>query len=341
MRELFYGDNLDVLNHSIPDRSVDLVYLDPPFNSQRSYNLLYPNPSGDASGAQVMAFEDFWDWGEQAEREFSRIVAGNRADIIELMGSLKNILKDSPLMAYLVMMATRLLEIHRVMKDTGSLYLHCDINASHYLKVLLDAIFGGKNFRNEIIWYYYNKYSAGKRSYGKNFDQILFYTKSGQYTFNPPREKRDKPVRQLLRVNVNGVLKNKKGADGKVMYRESSDKKVDAVWKIPCLQPASREMIGYPTQKPLALLERIVLASSNPGDVVLDPFCGCGTAVHAAERHGRSWIGIDITHLAVGVVEDRMSVAFPQVKIRTHGVPADLEGARESAQRKLRISAQG
>ena len=333
MRELYYGENLDVVKRFIPDNFIDLVYLDPPFNSNRSYNLLFRSPAGESSAAQVTAFEDIWEWGEQAEREFSEIIHDHPRDVAQFIVSLKSILKDSPMMAYLVIMASRLLEIHRVMKDTASLYLHCDVNASHYLKILLDAVFGAKNFRNEIIWHYYNKYSAGKRSFGKNFDQILFYTKSDAFTFNPVREMRDKPVRQLLRENVNGVLKNRKGPDGKVLYREVVDKKVDAVWKMPCLQPASKEMLGYPTQKPIALLERIILASSSPGDLVLDPFCGCGTAVHVAEKHGRAWIGIDVTHLAISVIENRLREAFPKVRLNIHGVPRDLDGARDLADR--------
>ena len=310
MRELYYGDNLEVLRRHLPDRSVDLVYLDPPFNSNRAYHVLSRGNTGEASPARVTAFEDLWDWGGQAEREFAEIVQVHPGNVAQLLVSLKGVLGNTPMMAYLVMMAARLLEIHRAMKDTASCYLHCDVSASHYLKLLLDALFGPEHFRNEIVWHYYNKYSAGKRMFGKNFDQILFYTKSERYTFHPARERRDKPVRQLLRENVNGVLKNRKGPDGKVMYREVTDKKVDAVWKIPCLQPASKEMLGYPTQKPLALLERIVAASSNPGDVVLDPFCGCGTAVHAAEKLGRAWIGIDASPVAIEMVYQRLSNAF-------------------------------
>lgn len=316
MRELHQGDNLEVLRRQVPDRSVDLVYLDPPFNSNRAYHLPGKTTAGEdsaATAATVTAFEDSWDWGEQAEREFDTIIQGGHANVSQLMVSLKAVLKETPMMAYLAMMASRLLEIHRAMKDTASLYLHCDVSASHYLKLLLDALFGPENFRNEIVWHYYNKYSAGKRMFGRNFDQILFYTKSNRFTFHPQREKRDKPVRQLLRVNVNGVLKNRKGPDGKVMYREVSDKKVDAVWKIPCLQPASREMLGFPTQKPLALLERIVLASSDSGDVVLDPFCGCGTAIHAAEKLGRGWIGIDAAGLAIAMVRKRLTDAFGRI----------------------------
>ena len=334
MRELYYGDNLEILrNHFLQPEAVDLVYLDPPFNSKRAYNLLFHGPTGDASPSQSSAFEDMWEWGEQAEREFGEIAHGPRDDVAQLLVSLKSAFGQSTMMAYLVMMASRLIEIHRILKSSGSLYLHCDVNASHYLKILLDVIFGAENFRNEIVWYYYNKYSAGKKSFARNFDQILFYSKSQSHVFHPQREQRDQPMRQLLRQNVNGVLKNRKDAHGHVMYREVTDKKVDAVWRIPCLQPASREMLGYPTQKPLALLERIIKASSNEGDVVLDPFCGCGTAVHAAEKLNRQWIGIDITHLAIGVIEKRLRAAFPTMNLNIHGVPRDLEGACDLADR--------
>ena len=329
MRDLYYGDNLEVLTRHIPDGWVDLVYLDPPFNSRRSYNLLFRNDAGESSPAQVTAFEDTWEWGEQAEREFGELVRGApggsvRPEVAQLLVSLRDILGENPMMAYLTVMARRLVEIHRVMKDSASVYLHCDVSASHYLKIVLDGIFGAGNFRNEIVWHYYNKYSAGKRSFGRNFDQIFFYTKTGRYTFHPIREMREQPVRQLVRENVNGVLKNKKGPDGKVMYREVTDKKIDAVWKIPCLQPASKEMLGYPTQKPQSLLERIVEASSNPGDVVLDPFCGCGTAVHAAEKLGRDWIAIDSSEPAIRAVTGRLRAAFPDIDFRSHGAPEGL-----------------
>jgi len=334
MRDLYYGDNLAVLRQAVPAASVDLVYLDPPFNSNRSYNLLFREPAGGASAAQVTAFEDTWDWGPAPERELAEVLAGPRPEVGTALAALRPVLGEGPLLAYLVMMGARLVEIHRAMKATASLYLHCDASASHYLKVLLDAVFGAANFRNEIVWHYYNKYSAGRRLFARNFDQLLFYTRSARYTFHPQREPRDKPVRQLLRENVGGVLKNRKGPDGRVMYREVHDRKVDAVWRIPCLQPASKEMLGYPTQKPLQLLERIVLASSNPGDVVLDPFCGCGTALHAAEQAGRGWIGIDASALAIGAVEARLRAAFPGIAL-TRCNAAALPPAPMPAQQEL------
>ncbi|MCH7479010.1 MAG: site-specific DNA-methyltransferase, partial [SAR324 cluster bacterium] len=209
----------------------------------------------------------------------------------------------------------------RVLRPDGALYLHCDPNASHYLKILLDALFGPRNFRNEIVWHYYNKFSAGKRVFARSFDQIFFYSAGDRYVFNPIREPRQEPVRQLLRENVGGILKNRKDAAGKTMTRTVHDRKVDAVWRIPCLQYASREFCGFPTQKPQALLERIIRASSNPGEIVLDPFCGCGTALLAAQKLGRGWIGIDKSPLAMGLVQTRISEVFPDLPYRSHDLP--------------------
>ncbi|MCY4298839.1 MAG: DNA methyltransferase [Flavobacteriaceae bacterium] len=244
---------------------------------------------------------------------------------------------DQGLSSYLVYMTLRLHAMKRVIKDTGSIYLQCDPTASHYLKLIMDLIFGRKNFRNEIVWHYYNKYSAGKKSFGKNYDQILFYSKTNDYKFIQQREKRDKPIKQLERVNIDGVLKNKKGEDGKVIYRIVKDKKIDSVWSIPCLQPASKEKLGYPTQKPLALLERIIKASSNEGGVVLDPFCGCGTTIDAAESLKRQWIGIDIAKFSTGLMKNRIlkehQNKFLENRIEIYGAPRNIEQAKKLAQK--------
>ena len=336
MQKLYFGDCLDVTQEHIPDQSVDLVYLDPPFNSNRDYNLLSSKIGKES--AKVPAFLDTWYWGIDTQQEFNEISQGPHPEVAQTMKALYSILGPVPMMAYLVMMGRRLLDVHRTMKPTASLYLHCDVSASHYLKILLDALFGAKNFRNEIVWHYYNKYSAGKRLFGKNFDQILFYTKGEQYTFHPQREEREKPVKQLLRENIGGVLKNKKGADGRVMYREVSDKKVDAVWRMPCLQPAAKEMLGYPTQKPQALLERIIQTSSNPGDVVLDPFCGCGTTLHSSQNLERNWIGVDMNQVAIQMVQDRLNKAFPDLRYQTIGMPV---GSVEQVAKKKKNQSQG
>ena len=292
------GDNLPIMR-GMNDACVDLIYLDPPFNSNRTYEA----PIG--SKAAGAAFKDAWtlddvdvhEHGELADRKpaaYAVIEAARQAH-------------GNAMQSYLIFMAVRLLEMHRILKPTGSIYLHCDPTASHYLKMLMDAVFGRKNFRNELVWHYYNKFGAGSRVFGRNYDQVLLYARGKKYTFNPQRELRPKPVRQLLRESVEGVLKNKKGPDGKVLYRTVTDKKVDSVWRLPCIQPASKERTGYPTQKPLALLERIIRASSNEGDMVLDPFCGCATALVSADRLRREWAGIDLSSLAVKLVDERIA----------------------------------
>ena len=293
---IFTADNLPVLR-GMNNECVDLIYLDPPFNSNRNFAA----PIG--SKAAGAAFKDTWTLDDLDLAWLGQIAEQNEKlySIIHAAG----LTHGKGMKSYLIMMAVRLLEMHRVLKSSGSVYLHCDPTASHYIKMLMDSIFGKKNFRNEIVWHYYNKYSAGKKIFGRNYDQIFFYTKNNKHIFNPIRIERDKPVKQLLRENVGGVLKNKRDNDGKLMYRMSYDKKLDAVWKIPCLQPAAKERLGYPTQKPLALVERIIKASSNEGDIVLDPFCGCATACVAAEQWRRKWIGIDLSPLAFKLVNRR------------------------------------
>ena len=211
--------------------------------------------------------------------------------------------------SYLTMMAVRLLEMRRVLKDTGSIYLHCDPTASHYLKALMDAVFGARNFRNEVHWYYYNKmHDRRKKLFPAATDTLLFYAKDreGEFYFKQLTELRDKPVRQLKRKKVDGKMVNARDTDGKLMYQVKTDRTIDNVWRIPCLQPASGERIGYPTQKPLALLNRVIEASSKEGDVVLDPFCGCATACVAAEILGRQWLGIDLSPKATELVNVRL-----------------------------------
>ena len=330
---LHFGDNLEVLRESIADESVDLIYLDPPFNSAHDYNILFSSPKGIESSAQITAFEDSWHWGEQAEREFGEIVRSNNTDVAELIQALRKFLGENDMMAYLTMMANRLLELHRVLKPTGSLYLHCDPTASHYLKIVLDGVFGKRNIKNEIIWSY-NKWSVSETSFSRNHDVVLFYAKN--YALNP--------FNVLLQPRAASTLKrfgNKKIVSGHdetgrrvpsiTVEEESDGVKMSDVWEIPIIAPSSSERLGYPTQKPLKLLERIVQASSNEGNVVLDPFCGCGTAVHAAQKLNRHWIGIDITHLAVSLIEKRLKDAFAGIQFDVCGVPKDLEGARNLA----------
>lgn len=323
---LYYGDNLDWLSNekAFPDESVDLVYLDPPFNSNATYSQLFKSPDGKTADSQIEAFEDTWNWGTSAEAAYDRVLKGHNTDVAQLLQAMRGFLHDNALMAYLAMMAARLVELHRVLKPTGSLYLHCDPTASHYLKLLLDGVFGTKSFRNVI----------------------LFYAKGKNQTFHMPktewtREDLEKSRKQKIHVDENGVewiwMPGGKGNSKNKMRRVDEiiegGKAISDVWQIPIISSSSKERLGYPTQKPLALLERIINASSNPGDVVLDPFCGCGTAVHAAEKLGRRWLGIDITHLSIALIEKRMKDAFPGIAFEVEGRPKDLDSAQELASR--------
>ena len=295
-RTLWTADNLDIMRGMNSD-TVDLIYLDPPFNSNSDYAAPLGTP---AEGAE---FKDTWAL-DDLDVAWVGLIAEEEPSIARLIDA-AGFAHSQGMQSYLTMMAVRLLEMRRLLSPNGSIYLHCDPTASHYLKALMDAIFGRMNFRNEITWYYYNKLSPGTRVFGRSFDQLLFYA-FGEYTFHPQREARDAPARQLVRESVNGVLKNKRDADGKLMYRTVEDKKVDAVWRIPAIQPAAKDYIGFPTQKHIHLLERVISASSNPGDTLLDPFCGCATACVAAEGLGREWVGIDISPKAAELVNVRL-----------------------------------
>lgn len=385
---LYFGDNLAVLREQIRDESVDLVYLDPPFNSKRGYNVLFKMPKGHDSDAQITAFEDTWSWGDQAEREFGELLRQPNTDVAEMMRSFRAFLKESDMMAYLTFMANRLLELHRVLKPTGSMYLHCDITASHYLKVILDAVFGWENFRNEIIWQRTSAHANVIKKYAAVHDSLLFYSKSDDFAWNQQYlpydaeyldtffDQVDDQGRRYARRDLtasmqrasSGQLYAWKGitpppsrcwamtrenmdaleAQGRIhwpkkeggmprlkMYPEDMPgTPMKDIWlDIPPMHNLSAERLGYPTQKPLALLERIINVSSNPGDVVLDPFCGCGTAVHAAQKLARRWIGIDITHLAIGLIEKRMKDAFPGIEFAVVGTPKDFDSARDLAER--------
>lgn len=383
MGTLYFGDNLEILRHHIKDETIDLIYLDPPFNSKRGYNLLFKSHNGYDSDAQITAFEDSWQWGEEAEKEFSELLHQPNTNVSEMIQSLRRFLKESDMFAYLVMMANRLLELHRVLKPTGSLYLHCDPTASHYLKIVLDTVFGAINYQNEIIWKRTSSHSDSKR-YPKITDTILFYTKSQNFTWNKLFGEYDETY---LKTHYNsldnegrrfqyGDLVKPKGSvgyfytllgcppppngwrmpetraeqwinEGRVeipptgnvpRYKRYLDEMEGTVipnlWTdISPINSQGKDSLGYPTQKPVELLERIIKASSNKGDDVLDPFCGCGTAVHAAQSLGREWIGIDITHLAISLIEKRMKNAFPNITFDIHGTPKDLDGARDLAER--------
>lgn len=383
---LYYGDNLDVLRASIGDETVDLVYLDPPFNSNASYNVLFKAPSGKGSQAQIEAFEDTWHWNEHAERAFDEVMQSGNSEAANMLKAMRSFLGENDMMAYLAMMAVRLIELHRVLKPTGSLYLHCDPTASHYLKILLDAIFGAERFVNEISWRRTTAkadYKQGARHFPRIRDIIFRYAKTDEYVFNQPFADydesyleskyrfRDEAGRLYRLDNLTGpggaakgnahyelmgvtrywryskermaalveegrIIQTKPG--GVPQYKRYLDEMPGAPvsddWDdIRPINSQAQERLGYPTQKPLVLLERIISASSNETDFVLDPFCGCGTAVHAAQKLNRQWIGIDITHLAIGLIERRLKDAFPGIKFEVHGTPKDFGGAENLAQR--------
>jgi DNA modification methylase len=389
MNRLYFGDNLEVLRSGqIQQESVDLIYLDPPFNSRGAYNILFKSPRGRDSVAQILAFEDTWHWGEQAEREFDELLHGPSTAAAEMMQALRKFLGENDIMAYLTMMANRLVSLHRVLRPTGCLYLHCDPTASHYLKVVLDVVFGKANFINEVVWKRSDAHSdskQGSRHFGRVHDLLLFYSKTGEYTFNQiynplPQSTIEKwyrhvepdTGRKFNKADVTGPGGAAKGnphyewkgvtrywryrrermeeleAAGRLVYSksgmpyekryldESRGVPIQDLWDDISMLRGIRdngERLGYRTQKPLALLERIILTSTKEGDVVLDPFCGCRTAVHAAQKLNRKWIGIDITHLAITLVEKRLQDAFPQLKFTVRGTPTDLDGARNLAAR--------
>jgi DNA modification methylase len=405
---LFYGDNLPILREYITDESIDLVYLDPPFNSNRSYNVLFKDESGREAESQITAFDDTWHWTAITEQTYRDLLSQAPPRVGAMIGSLREFIGPNQVMAYLVMMAARLVELHRVLKPTGSLYLHCDPTASHYLKIVLDGIFGGRYFQNEISWRRSSAHSdtrQGMKRCGKIRDILLFYTKTDDCTWNPVyipysedylrneyrhvtpdgrlyketdvtaakpggdteyewRVKRPIGKNQRWRADLDAEYKNPKSGweyigvrpyqgrywgfskenmvalakSGRLVHRQTGMPRLmqfaDEMPGITLqdswddITPAmGSEDLGYPTQKPLALLERIIEASSNPGDIVLDPFCGCGTAIAAAQKLGRRWIGIDITYLAIALQKYRLQDMFPGTQFRVIGEPQDLHDA--------------
>lgn len=380
MNRLFFGDNLEVLKR-IESWSVDLVYLDPPFNSKETYNVLYRSPIG--GDAQVRAFDDTWSWEDGASKALASL-SKDDIDAFNVLESMMRFLGTSDIMAYLAMMAVRLVELKRVLKPNGSMYLHCDPTACHYLKVLLDAIFGGNGFVNHITWKRSHAHSdgaQGSRHFGRISDTILFYARSPSRTWNVQytpysQEYIDRDYRRVDHSGRRYRLDNIQGPGGaakgnpfyEVMgvsrhWRYSQERMAKLVtegriiqtrpgavpqiiryldempgvpaqeiWTdIPIINNRSKEMLGYPTQKPLALLERIIQTSSNKGDVVLDPFCGCGTAIEASERLDRQWIGIDVAYPAIQVIQDRLK-RLPAAKYELTGIPYDELSARMLAE---------
>ena len=385
MNKLLFGDNLKWLRDKkiFPDASVDLVYLDPPFNSNADYNVLFREASGEASQAQFHAFTDTWNWADAAQTYAEFVDTCTNTVVVEMVESLHQFLKNSPMMAYLAMMSPRLVELHRVLKPTGSLYLHCDPTASHYLRMLLDGIFGQKNFRNEIVWKRSYGHGDSKRTMGRSHDVIFFYSKTDEYVLNrffhdhnpnyiesffrhedergqyklenltspsprpnltyeykgypPPAKGWRVNLAKMKELDADNRLHFPSKQDGRIMRKvylhELGGQPMTDIWTdIKLLSAHDKERLGYPTQKPQALLERILEASSNPGDIVLDPFCGCGTTIHAAQKLGRQWIGIDVTYLAINLIKNRLADAFgDRVEFEERGQPATFEEAKELA----------
>ncbi len=381
---LYYGDNLDVLRRYVKDETVDLVYLDPPFNSNANYSVLFGHADGSKSDAQIQAFEDTWRWDQSAALAFQETVTQGGA-VAEALAAFQRLVPQSTMLAYLSMMAPRLIELRRVLKPSGSIYLHCDPTASHYLKLLMDGVFGAEQFRNEITWKRAStvkgNFGQGARFYGRNTDTLLFYTRSDDYTFHqqfteytenykdtayrhvetgtgrryrlvsmigPGGASKGNPQYEVMGVtrywrysrekmqeliNQGLVVQTKTGTvpNRKYYLDEGKGVSVQALWDdIASLQASSGERLGYPTQKPVALLERIIQTSSNEGDLVLDPFCGCGTTIAAAEQLKRKWIGIDLTALAISLIKSRLA-ASGTADYAVYGEPTTADDAVDLA----------
>jgi site-specific DNA-methyltransferase (adenine-specific) len=327
---LYYGDNLDILKRDIPSGSIDLIYLDPPFQSNQNYNVLFKEQNGSRAASQIRAFEDTWTWNQESEAIYAEIVTagGNVANCLQ---AFRTFLGECDMLAYLVMMAPRFIELQRVMKSGASIYLHCDPTASHYLKMLMDAVFDPRNFRNEIIWCY-KRWPSKQDNFQQMHDIILRYSKSKDVIWNQLYD--DFTEQTKKRIKGGMKIEHIVGESGKILIRATKEKSPGVAmcdyWNIPMIAGQAKERLGYPTQKPEALLERIILASSNPGDIILDPFCGCGTTIAVAQRLKRCWIGIDITHLAITLIKQRLKDAFG-IEAEIRGMKS--EGVRESADR--------
>lgn len=332
---LFFGDNLTILRADVRGNSVDLIYLDPPFNSDRDYNLIYREQSGDRAASQVQAFRDTWTWDIAAQTSFEHVVKAG-GPVAQAMRAFHELLSTSPVMAYLAMMAPRLTELERVLKVGGSIYLHCDPSASHYLKLLMDAVFGPRGFQNEIIWSY-RRWPSPSNHYQRMHDVILFYAKGthGPKTFHVQYEPNSPSY--IKRFGGKTQMLDPETKTRKLtLEQESKGLPRRDVWEISIIAGSSKERLGYPTQKPVALLERIVETSSNPGDIILDPFCGCGTTIDAAQHLGRRWIGIDITYLAINAIQARLRDRYGKAIDDTYvvrGAPTALPEAEALAAR--------
>lgn len=321
---LYYGDNLDILRRYVKDEPVDLVYLDPPFNSNQDYNVLFEEQDGSRAPAQIKAFEDTWRWDRSAAQAYQEIVETGPERVSKAMQGLRSFLGENDMMAYLAMMTPRLVELRRILKPTGSIYLHCDPTASHYLKMLMDAVFAPVNCRREIIWRsgWASGFKTKVANWVRNHDVLLYYVKDRKagFTFNKDL---------AYRPHEEGYKRRGGGGNPKGVA-------LDDVWDevalySPWIKSFSKEKLGYMTQKPQALLERIISVCSKEGDLILDPFCGCGTTIAAAQNLGRRWIGIDVTHLAIGLIKHRLLASLGLVykeHYKVVGEPVSLSDAQ-------------
>ncbi len=316
---LCYGDNLEILRRSVPGESVDIVYLDPPFATNRSHYFTFRGSAGGEVKTGAVAFKDNWEYNDEAYQAFGRLT-GSTSPVSGVLRGLLEILGPCGTIAYLLNVTERLAELHRVLKSSGSLFLHCDRRTSHYLRIICDALFGKSNFRNEIIWHYTGGGRA-KNHFSRKHDIILFYTKSQDYTFNIDTVRL--PYKETSGYAKSGIT----SAAGKKYLPHPDGTPADDVWNIPMVNPMAKERTGYPTQKPLALLERIVAACSNKGEVVLDPYCGCGTTLVASQKLGRRWLGIDSSELAVTSAKYRLEREFPGLPFKVEGLSLDLRQA--------------
>ncbi|MDP8240737.1 MAG: DNA methyltransferase [Candidatus Hatepunaea meridiana] len=394
MNELFYGDNLDILKNSIEDCSIDLIYIDPPFNSKRSYNVLFESIDLSDTKAQKEAFADTW--SNVAYLDEMCEIQDLDLDLYRILQTLDRVRVSKGAISYLTTMALRIYYMHKKLKSTGSFYLHCDTTMSHYLKMICDLIFGYKNFRNEISWERSHTRSSISKIYRRSHDVILFYSKSNKYRFNIQYLELSEASKKLyskkdetgyyrtvpllvsgtrngetgkewrgvnpsnygkngmhwvtLHKNLNKYVKDELiywGKDGrklpqlKYYLHQNPGVPSSDFWKdISNVQQI--ESLGYQTQKPEALLERIIKASSNEGDIIADFFCGCGTAVAVAQKLNRKWIGADISHLAIRLILDRLLKPYDnnrdklnEIKnsIDINGFPKDIATAKDLAQK--------
>ena len=376
---LYYGDNIEILREYIADESIDLIYLDPPFNSNRQYNVLFKDESGHESEAQINAFEDSWHWDKAAQSIYEELITEGPASLSSFIGSLFDFIGPNQMMAYLVMLSVRLIELHRILKPRGTIYFHCDPTASHYIKLLLDTIFDPKCFLNEIVWKRTNAKSLAFTNYANNHDIIFRYSKSDEWIWNPqftphdpeyikkfyrykdkngrlyrlsditnPNKDRPNLTRvwrwtkdRMKEANELGLIYQSKPGNVPALIRYLDKQRgnpIGDIWTdiIP-VQAQAAERLGYPTQKPMQLLERIILSSSNENDVVLDPFCGCGTTITVAEKLKRKWVGIDITHLAIALQKYRLKDSFNIEEGNEYNVigePNTLSAAKQLAKDK-------